>query len=286
MGSITSLMMPKTYELKNGEYKPNSIQKMLWKRFVQFTAEIKTKREGRILVVASAGESIEGIHHQSTEVISQIISDQIMVATDVWDYFLQEVGFDAEEGDKLYFLAPTDAHAGTRSAYEEVLANDLDATPFVSPKKGGGGGLFTHPSLSFTKYGVRFLIQHHAPVSSGTRVHTKGNALRCYLRSLISEYKERNMPIPDYFIFGHYHQYIEERVILNKDLGEWGDKKVEVIGILAPCWQAPTTYIFRIGKINTPSTIGGIYIEVNQDGTHKHYVPFVNLDFRPSDVKI
>jgi len=80
----TTGLCPPIYELNgNGHQQANKIQKWLWRCWVDYWQRVKdaVKEHDAKLVVIVNGDAVEGVHHGTTQVVSQRYDDMLNRAT-------------------------------------------------------------------------------------------------------------------------------------------------------------------------------------------------------------
>lgn len=200
-GSPVGIMPRKQYQFANGNVTPNERQKIIWDLFYSHTETVGNMRmEDERLIVVFMGDATEGKHHGNTQLVTPYTSEQEIIFTDVLDIGLQNMKFDVENGDRLYFVRGTASHAGES---EERLAADFDAVPYCENTQ-------CHPVLKLSYKGVRLWYMHK--LAGAGRGANRGNALRNRARDYVIDHisdaiATGNKPaLPRYLISAHYHQ--------------------------------------------------------------------------------
>jgi hypothetical protein len=273
-GSTLGLMPPKQFCLhEGGFYDPTPGQKLIWNQWTECWEKIKKERKNSDLIVVHGGDLVEGIHHDTVQIISPRIDEHEDVARLCLDWAFRKVGF--HKGDKYYQIGGSGAHAGNGSSSEERIAKDFDgAIPLwkqqVYDEEGDKiNGRFTHDRLYRSINGVVFDISHHGG-SIGQRAWTTENGLYNKLKSIYFSCLENKMPMPRYWIRGHNHVYVR---------AEYRGKLGTITGIMLPGFQIRTDYCYR--KINydpQPATIGMCYIIVEASGQSSDYVEKITVE--------
>jgi hypothetical protein len=261
VGSTVGLCPPGQWQHEDGYHRPGPFQKLLWKEWSEYWAKVRAARENARLIVVHNGDAVDGNHHRTTQIWTPMPGEQERAHIECMDWALNEVGFDEEAGDQLYYTSPTKAHGGEGNQSDERIARDLGAVFRKKPKRKGGkdgSALFPHLSLSLHGGSVRIDIKHHGP-GPGTRLWTKGNALRSILKNIYIEALERSEKIPKkwFYVWSHNHRYLPpERVHTNNGTLE---------GTLMPAFQGITHYIGTKQPGDMVADIGAFYFVVDDD---------------------
>jgi len=262
-GGATALMPKGQYQLlSGGYYNPSYLQGLIREQWQEYIYKVKGLRKGKRLIVAINGDLIEGVHHATVEIISQVMNDHRDIASRVIDEFLVGVGYDAKKGDSLRFTKGTQAHAGQLAAEEEEIAADFDPVPFI-PAGADKPARYLHPRLRLSINGRTFYIKHQG-ASVGKRVHTEENSLYLFLKD---QYLRRG-ELFDYYIFSHRHRYAE--ACYNKP-----SAGVCLNGRITPSWQMRTSYgeLFSDGD-----QIGGMAFEISKAGEIKEHLCMMEFE--------
>jgi len=272
-GSSLGLMPPKQFALKDGGfYDPTPIQKLIWKQWEYGWNLIAEERKKSDLIVVHCGDLVEGIHHESTQIVSPRVDDHETISSICMDKAFRIVKMGAN--DKYYQISGTEEHAGNGSSSEERVAKDLDHvvpqwTQKVFDEEGEHiNGRFTWNRLYREINGVVFDVSHHGG-SVGQRAWTTENSLYNKIKSIYWSCLENNLPLPRYWIRGHNHQYIR---------AEYGGRRGIITGIMLPGFQARTGYCYK--KINydpKQADIGVVWIVVEKDGKSNDYVDKIEV---------
>ena len=123
-GSTLGLIPAKQFPLKDGSYDPSPAQRLIWRQWEHNWKLIANERKNSDLIVVHGGDLVEGIHHQTTQVISPRVDDHETASIVCMDKAFRLAGMN--KGDKYYQISGTEEHAGNGSSSEERVAKDLD----------------------------------------------------------------------------------------------------------------------------------------------------------------
>lgn len=197
------------------------------------------------------GDVVEGLHHDSKEVITPRLDEQEAMSIAVIESALKLAKW--RKGDSVYFVSGTDAHDGDGSASINRIARNIldvdanDSTPCV------------YPTLQRTVNGVRFDVTHLPSSGPGSRAQTTGNAFQAWLKSLYLTGLEAG-GWPRYVITAHYHQY------MRRSVQSITDSDTVMTGYIAPAWKLHDAYIKGIVPFGFES-VGMLAFDVREDGS-------------------
>jgi predicted phosphodiesterase len=226
---------------------PTMRQKQIYKHFEYCMEYAAQNRKGKRLVVVHNGDAIEGVHHGSTQVVTQNKGEQAEIHTELMDIFLRRVKFSRKNGDRLYYVSGTETHVGDK---EQGIAKDLSAE-----KNPDGGRIFDHLELNINGRLVWFV--HHGMGRGGGP--NEGNALRNWLRDVYWDCKKVNAQPPDMVISGHTHTPTWNAYIARDE-----NKFHMIHGVICPSWQAKTRFAYKVAPVER-NEIGAAFVEVKAD---------------------
>lgn|SRR5574343_428594 len=236
---------------------PNELQETILAHWCSSWTKIGILRKGARLVILVLSDVIEGIHHETTQVITSRIDTQEAMAVAVIESAMQIAKFN-NRSDRIYFVTGTPAHDGMGGqSIERVARNvlDLDAND---------GTRASHDILRLSVNGVRFDATHKPGSGPGSRAHTLGNAFHGWLRSLYFSALEEGQTPPRYVLTAHHHQYLRRDVHATRG-------HVALTGIICPSWKVKDEYIYRVAPFAL-SSIGMLAFDVQQDGAVQEHV--------------
>lgn len=234
-----------------GRYLPSPLQLKLYDIWREFWDKwVPTATKGEPFAVVVNGDSVDGVHHNSTTQISHCLEDQADIA-----YELLAPIVDLCAG-RLYVVRGTDAHVGQSGVDENKLAKRLGA------KKSDTGQFARHELwMQLDKYLLHFA--HHIGTSGSMAYET--SALMRELSEMFADSARWGNQIPDIIVRSHRHRHIEVRVPTKNNYG---------IAFVTPAWQLRTPFSYRIpgGRVSLPQ-IGGSLIRLgDRELFSEHFV--------------
>jgi hypothetical protein len=249
-GGSTALF-PHYNELQNGywqfkhtRYTPSGKQCDMAKHFDYCADRILEKRDGNQLVIVSNGDMIDGAHHNTLQLATHNLDEQMDVYIWLMQRFFKRVGFDKSKGDKFYVVSGTETHTAEK---EDLIAKELGAE-----QNPDGGDLFDFLPLDINGKLFWFLHQGAGP-GKGANM---GNALHNWMRNKYFELMEANERIPDGVIMGHYHVPLYDTYTRNhKTMHGW----------ILPSFQLKTRFGYKVAAAEL-ERIGIYSIDVSANG--------------------
>jgi len=205
-------------------------------------------RKGRRLIVVHDGDAIEGVHHNTIQVVTQNIKEQVEIHIDLMDVFLRKARFSRKAGDLLYYVSGTETHTGE---HEQAIAKDLSAE-----KNPEGGRVFDHLELAVNGR-ILWLTHHGKKRGAGAN---EGNALRNWLRDVYWDCVKQEKRPPDFVISGHTHTPAYQTYVIPHK-----ESYHTIHGIICPSWQEKTRFAYQVAPIDR-NEIGAVYIEIMATG--------------------
>jgi len=268
-GSPVGLMPSGQWQFTNGGFwHPNFTQiklEAIWRRSWGRVAE--ARKDARLIVV-HAGDAVEGLHHDSTQVVTMRMDEQERIHETCMDQALQIAGFDARNGDLLYYVQGTSpTHSGPGGEREERIARDLGAVPKIRPthaaededegSKANKDGCFLWERLLLDINGKLFDIAHHG-ANLGTRPWTRDNPFRSILKGVYFNCLESGARMPDYWVRAHKHTAYF-------DIFPGGNGHT-IHGYITPAMQTKTEFVYKIAP-DAVASVGMIWFTILEDGT-------------------
>jgi len=253
-GSTRGLMLPKGVEDVDGNIiLPNPLQKIIIQQWYECWNMVKEKRKGKRLVIVCMGDSVEGIHHDTTQVVSRRVESHEEIATEMYDEALRIADFGS--GDLLFFLSGTEEHTDSGSQSEERVARDFSHIAIIDKTN----SRYTWEMLRLNINGVLCDFAHHG-ASPGMRHHTKENSLRYTLRSLASDNIDSGEAVPNLVFSAHCHALVMS--------GKIYANKYEIEGVIIPSFQFKTGYAIKVFPYKL-SDIGLVTTAISKDGKYE-----------------
>ena len=221
-GSPVSLYPGEPMILTNGPRGPSYLQYQLhkhWIEVLEYVAEMR--KDADRLVVVNMGDAVEGLHHDSKQIVSSYLEDHKKIHEALMEECKQITKYDA-----LYYVSGTPSHAGED---EESLSNKLKAERYSE-------GIFTHPILKKKVYNRLIYAAHHGP--SAGKGAARGNALRNRLRQLDWQCRMTGQQVPDMVVWADKHDPHEE-IYTTQD----GHR---ITGYILPSWKILDEYMYRV----------------------------------------
>ncbi len=227
---------------QGGEYHYSLIQAKMWAMWEDFWHEwVPRVCHGERFAVALNGDTVDGVHHNSTTQISHDLGDQARIAQRI----LEPVVSACAPGC-FYMIRGTEAHVGQSGVEEERLAKALGAKPDefdnyarfeLRIRVGGPNGPLSH-------------IMHHIG-TTGSAAH-EASAVNAELTAEYVEAARWGQVPPDYVIRSHRHRCIAV---------DLDSKRGYAAAIVTPGWQAKTPFAYRIaGARLAPPQFGGVLV--------------------------
>jgi hypothetical protein len=229
-----------------GYYKPNKIQKKIWKHYLRFINEfIPEVTQGRKFILVVNGDVIEGVHHRATHQISHNLKDQENIAVETLEPLIS-----LKNCSKIFFIRGTEAHSGPASECEERIAERVKAE---KDEKGN----YSRYTL-WLEFGTKNILcnfAHHIGVTN-----TSAYESTAVLKELIEAYVvtgRYNLKPPAIVVRSHRHKFISVTL---------SGTYVNAISLVTPSWQAFTPFMSRNiqGRVGLPE-IGGVIIREGKE---------------------
>lgn len=241
--STVGLCPPRVVLDDGGYYTASDAQKWLWACWLDFVEwakdHIERHRPDRVIVVVN-GDSSDGSHHRTFQIISHNPGDMIDMAYRVLEPLL-------DLADDVLVTRGTGAHVGGSGWMEEKIAKDINANTL-------GTDNHSHYKLSFELEGVYFDIRHHS--SMGRRPWTRANSANFLASHIIMSRTEAGWRIPDVAVRAHMHRHADS-----------GKNFKTVRALYSPAWQLATEYVHKVATEDADiSDIGGLLF-VCEDGS-------------------
>ena len=250
-GSSVGLMPPGRWKLEEGgDFHPSPAQNWLWDNgWVEGWKRFKEASKGRKRIIVKMGDSIEGVHHQTLEIVTSNTLEQARINIECWDWVHKFLG----GWDALYCVRGTKTHVDRG---EELIARDLGAVSKYDNPGEDGSHVWQQLFLK-VDYGNEPLLDfaHHG-AGVGRRAWTRGNAFRARLVSYYYELLDAGMEIPRYVVRAHQHKYTK------RDVDDRRSGKMT--GYIIPSLQLKTHYATNVANMEL-SDHGFSWIIVDKD---------------------
>jgi len=227
-----------------GVYKPSNLQLKIYAMWREFWDEfVPEATRGEPFGVVHNGDSMEGVHHNSTTQISQNLEDQTEVA-----YQLLAPVVDLCEG-RYWMVRGTEAHVAASAREEERLAKRLGAIPNAE-------GQHARWDLWKSVGGKKLVHFLHHIGTTGSQAY-EATAVHKELVEEFAEAARFGRRPPDMIVRSHRHRCIETAIPVTDENGVTG----RAVAVVTPSWQGKTPFVWKIpgGRLTTPQ-FGGIVI--------------------------
>ncbi len=239
-GSSRALFLPRLTQFEHTNYTPTDLQKKIYKHWMKCADWVKEKRKDKKLVIVNNGDAIEGLHHNTKEIVSLKLDDHVRVHCDLMDDFLQAVGYGI--GDDLHYVSGTESHVQDK---ELEIANDLGAT-------------YQH-EMKLNVNGFEIWYTHHG-ANPGIG-YNKGDSYRNWLKQIYWTMKHDSKKAPNMIVSSHYHKPIYNTFVYDFNT---------LHGIILPSWQMKTRYAYRVAPFQR-NEIGMSIFDITHEGyVHVH----------------
>ena len=249
-GSHVSPLPTQLWQFRGKNVTPNLLQKKLYNFHQEVSEKIGAMRKSKKLIVVKLGDAIDGIHHETKELITQYLDEQREINIKLTQRSLTAMNFGKD--DRLYWVAGTPVHAGED---EEKIAKDFD----VTVKYGKSRAVW--PLLPININGVECLFFHHG--ASVGRGANKGNGLRNRLKNIRYDYMDAGEKPPEIVVTADKHQ-MDYQTLTNNG-------QIIMRGIISPAWQVKTDFTYKINA-EALSKVGSVVIEITAEGEVKEPV--------------
>lgn len=235
------------WQFKHRTFMPSAKQIEMFRHFTKCAEQIKASRTDERFVVVQAGDAIDGKHHDSQQLVTGNIGEQVDVHIWLMEYFLHKIGFDKNKGDLLFYGQGTEAHD---SDEEDRISRDLGAEQLPN-----GDDVFDFLPMDIN--GARFWFLHQG-ASAGKGVQS-GQALYNWMKNQYFACLEDARTIPSVCISGHFHSSVYTT---------YTRKDRTIHGIILPPFQLKTRFGFRVASAELDG-VGIRTVDVGSNGEIK-----------------
>lgn len=246
--------VPPGLEFRGNIVTPNRLQRILFEQYMEYAEAVGKRRKGKRLVVVKLGDSVDGVHHDTKELVTAYIEEQKEINEELTNLALKAMRFGKD--DKMFWVAGTPAHAGEA---EEGLAKTFGI------RKTNGRRVL--PVLDLNVNGVDCLFFHHG--ANKGKGANKGNSFRNRMRDMYYDYVDSGKTPPRLLVTADKHAHWYEPFARGNFL---------MHGIISPAWQVKTDFVYKIAS-EALTNIGGVIIEITADGKilFDHEKDFITL---------
>ena len=252
-GSTVGLM-PSPWNLEDGgtyhaSPAQNEVLLATWRRA---WARIAQERKRSRLIVVVNGDPVDGIHHETAELVTRRREEQNRMHIAVMDEALKTAKFNRKKGDRLYYTWGTPAHGASSS--EEAIARDLGAVP--------KGERYAWRRLRLQVNGQVIDIAHQG-AGVGRRAWTKENSLRNAVKSVYFNSLEADRPVPRFYVRSHRHVWVAPQ--------DHAGRHGTITGIITPAMQLKTEYAHKVAGDEVLSSVGVVWLIIEDDPRLSHW---------------
>jgi len=256
-GSKVALITGNQWEfVDDGVYIPSAGQKIIaqqWDIAWQAVARLmkpKLLQARPKLSIFMAGDSIEGVHHEQSQLITARKDEQERIHIAAMRRAFEISGFDPKQ-DELRYISGTGVHDGIGSSSSERIVREL-----LGVDKLDGRIVIDHLRRNIN--GVLLDIAHQGP-GPGLRRWTRSNPLKLALQDYYFQCLELQQPVPRYFIRAHRHQFV------TADTRHSLTGQIAIEGFLLPSWTMKTDLV-QAKAVTNLANIGMLIITIEPDG--------------------
>lgn len=247
INSMLGLCAPDVEDDEGSEYQPNLIQQWLWHTWNKCIDDIKRLTRKYHTTVIFNGDIVDLDAKKRSD---QMISENPAVILEIADKTLKPL---LDIANRTFFVRGTEAHVGKSGWAEEMMAQRYHSI------KDPETGQYSWWQIRLEFAGVKFDVAHH--FTTGSLPYTFPNGMTRLVQVERLNYADWGEPAPDVIVRGHRHQHIDTGTTFSTR------------GVALPCWQYPTSYIYRLGKGNSKPSIGcGVFLCENGD---YEYIPLL-----------
>lgn len=228
-GSSVALCTPEHPVVDDGVWKANRAQLWMYERWIEATTQwLPGVIGGRPFAVVVNGDCIEGLHHQTKQVISNATSDHVSLAINL-------LGPVTEDADALFMVRGTSAHVGHDS--ESAIGMALGA------ERQEGSRDYAYHNWRFEVCGKVIDAAHHMPTSA--RPWTESTGLGGAMQAAVLESVRAKEAVADIYLRAHRHKY-----------GAYtdGDRLI----VAGHSWQAKTDFAEKV--VPHARVVVGLYV--------------------------
>lgn len=219
-------------------------QRMMWPWAMEDIEYTKQLAAGDDVFFLFLGDATHGSRFPDRMTVTPRAGDQFSIAKDTlrhWFMLPNLIG--------ARFIKGTGSHVYSHGSAEQILANWLKDTYKKDVE------VWYHMNLDLR--GIRFDIAHHGP-NTGSRDWLKGNTLRYYIRSIVTEHLKSQEVPPDIILRGHYHDRTIELLHTHTRRGT-----VKTWGAICPAYSLSLDdYTKRATRSKGILTVGTLIVEI------------------------
>ncbi len=249
-GHPFALCHPDPWSDANGQvHTPNGLQDTIWRHWEESWKRVGQMRRGARLIIIRMGDSVEGVHHGTTQLDTARRIEQENINLRCWRRALELCNFRVGR-DHLLGVVGTMAHVGPAGESDERTMRALLHADYDD-------GRLTRERLRLTVNGTTIEAWHRGP-GPGRRDWTRPNTLQATLRSYMYRNLRRGTTPTRYYLWGHYHQWTA--AALQDD-----DGLVVSEGMICPAQKLKDEYVYTLDAEGL-ANVGLVAIDVLPSG--------------------
>lgn len=242
VGSTMGICPARVETVDKGTYLPNKYQRTLLKYWKNFWTEWvpETAEEAECLILVLNGDMLDGIHHNTVNILSNSweIQEQAAVAilTTIFELCPMKI-------DQVFFVKGTEVHVGPNGESEERIARQIGAVKNEL-------GEYASYQWWLQVDEVPFQFAHHIGVTSSAAYESSAP-----MRELVSglvEASQWDQRLPRVIVRSHRHRFIPVSI-------PSAHGRIECV--ITPGWQLRSPHVERIDRMRMPH-IGGVMFKV------------------------
>lgn len=227
---------------------PSAKQVEMFQHFDKCAGYARANSRGKRHIVIHNGDALDGVHHNTIQLVTPVLDEQVKIHKDLMHYFLKKSRFDGRKGDRLYYTKGTESHTTEK---EKGIAEDLNAQQDEN-------GEYIFDFLELEVNGRLLWVLHHG--KSRGRGPNEGNALRNWLRDLYFDCRKAEIRPPDVVLTGHTHTPTYNVYVISHGKGYH-----MIHGLVCPSFQSKTRFAYKVAPTER-NEIGCVFLEIRADG--------------------
>jgi len=236
-GEYKTLLEIGGWQYKHNEhYFLSSKQEKIWEHLNVCLEAGARARDGNKMVLFSMGEALDGVHHNTPELVTRNLGEQKETHIELMKYIKDKLNY--QRGDELYCFESTEIHTGDE---ETSIGAQLGAYQFAT-------GFYSTPFLEADINGA-WVWAYHEGVRAGEHPNA-GNAAINMLRRIYYTCLVEGLRVPDLILTAHVHQ--------PKHVTWTTPENKTIHYVILPSWQDKTRYV----KDKMPLSLNKIGLQI------------------------
>lgn len=261
-GHPFALTHPEPWTDRNEQvHTPNALQKVIGQHWEEDWTRVGQLRRGARLIIVRGGDSVEGIHHGTTQLDTARRDEQEAINLRCWKRALELAKF-RHGRDQLLGVTGTVDHVGPAGESDERILRALLHTSEAD-------GRYTRERLRFSVNGVSIEAWHKGPRPGG-RDWTRPNAILATLRNYMYRNLKRGHPPTRYYFWGHWHVFTP--VALQDD-----DGQIVSEGFVMPAWKVKDEYVYTVDPEGL-AHVGLFILSIDRNGRSSWECPRISIE--------